>query len=238
MYNIGIISSSETIENTYTNQLSKTFYHVHKFSADEGLVGTNLMDVLIIEEVSGVGLKSTCELILELRRGFRGLIWVVSQSISKSSKLVYLQLGADGIADKEMEQEETVLQISNLLRRIYSKSIADEEGEGLTDRVSLNNSFDVVPENLSIMIEGYKEIGLTKLEFQIISYLIDRLGKAVTYEELYKHLWKDEYSSSSKGNKQYRVSNLIFHLRKKIEKDPSKPEYIKTIRSKGYMLVF
>ncbi|MEO3972170.1 winged helix-turn-helix domain-containing protein, partial [Enterococcus faecium] len=31
-------------------------------------------------------------------------------------------------------------------------------------------------------------------------------------------------------------ANVIFHLRKKIEQDVNKPQYIKTIRSKGYML--
>ena len=54
---------------------------------------------------------------------------------------------------------------------------------------------------------------------------------AIKYEELYKNVWKD-----TANERKYRVANVIFHLRKKIEQDVNKPQYIKTIRSKGYML--
>ncbi|WP_256924823.1 winged helix-turn-helix domain-containing protein [Candidatus Enterococcus mansonii] len=195
------------------------------------------MDALIIEETSTLGLKGTCELILELRRNFKALIWVVSQNISKTSKMVYLQLGADGVTDKEVEQEESIIQLSNLLKRVKEKTTTNDEKKKIVDIKHSEGSLDLIPENLSVMVEGQKEICLTKLEFQIISYLINHSGKAVTYEEIYEHVWKDDYNNCQEGNKQYRVSNLIFHLRKKLEKDSAKPKYIKTIRSKGYMLV-
>ncbi|MGX7243861.1 winged helix-turn-helix domain-containing protein [Enterococcus quebecensis] len=194
------------------------------------------MDALIIEETSALNLKNTCELILEIRRNFKALIWVVSQNLSKTSKMVYLQLGADGVADKEIEQEESILQLSNLLKRVKEKTIGDESERDRFDIKPSEGALDLVPENLSVIVEGNTEVCLTKLEFQIISYLINHNGKAVTYEEIYQHVWKDDYNNCQEGNKQYRVSNLIFHLRKKLEKDSTKPEYIKTIRSKGYML--
>ncbi|MDN3193933.1 winged helix-turn-helix domain-containing protein, partial [Enterococcus faecalis] len=61
--------------------------------------------------------------------------------------------------------------------------------------------------------------------------LFKHAGQTITYEELYKNVWKD-----TANERKYRVANVIFHLRKKIEQDVNKPQYIKTIRSKGYML--
>lgn len=53
----------------------------------------------------------------------------------------------------------------------------------------------------------------------------------MTYEQLFQEIWCDVDES-----KQYRLNNLIFHLRKKIEKNTKNPVFIKTIRSRGYML--
>lgn len=93
-----------------------------------------------------------------------------------------------------------------------------------------DSGFELLPSNFSIVLQG-KEISLTKLEFRTIEFLQSQQGVAVSYEEIYKNVWDEDGQG-----KQYRVSNLIFHLRQKIEEDTARPEYIKTIRSKGYML--
>lgn len=193
------------------------------------------MDAFIIEESETVELKRTCELILELRRNFKALIWIVCKTLTKTNKIVYLQLGADGVTVEE-EQEESILQFSNILNRMKDEQELSEE-IGNNKRENTNKMQpELIQNNLSIVLEG-KEISLTRLEFQMISYLLDNFGEAVTYEELYGRVWKNDFGNEKDGTKQYRVSNLIFHLRKKLEVNPAHPNYIKTIRSKGYMFV-
>lgn len=83
----------------------------------------------------------------------------------------------------------------------------------------------------------YQEVSLTKLEFQTISFLQENIGKAMSYEEIYQAVWQEKHTGSPLENRQYRISNLIFHLRKKMEINNVHPNYIKTVRSKGYMLM-
>lgn len=81
------------------------------------------------------------------------------------------------------------------------------------------------------MLGKWRRNSFNKIEFFTIEYLYKHAGQTITYEELYKNVWKD-----TANERKYRVANVIFHLRKKIEQDVNKPQYIKTIRSKGYML--
>ncbi|OJG98589.1 hypothetical protein RV18_GL003012 [Enterococcus termitis] len=195
------------------------------------------MDALIIEEDSAIGLKHTCELILELRRNCKALIWVISKNQMKTNKLVYLQLGADGVLNEESEQEVSLLQLTNLLKRIKADDIPTIEENTTEQRTNTEIPIQLIATNLSVLLKGKVEVALTKLEFEVISYLAEHSGKAITYEEIYRKIWNGEFGDTETGNKQYRVSNLIFHLRKKLEVDSAKPEYIKTVRSRGYMLV-
>ncbi|EOI06772.1 hypothetical protein UAY_00114 [Enterococcus moraviensis ATCC BAA-383] len=236
MYNIGIIPVEELKNSTYTEQFSKTRYRLYSLTKAEICTKASQMDALIIEESPLVGLKNTCELILELRRNAKSLIWVVSKAVTKTSKIVYLQLGADGVVDTETEKEEFLLQFSNILSRFTNEQKTENKTFSYAGQESFQRQLKLIPSNLSIVVEG-KEISLTQLEFQTIALLLENRGKAVTYEEIFTTVWQDKYADTQLENKQYRISNLIFHLRKKMEIDTGHPNYIKTVRSKGYMLV-
>lgn len=237
MYNIGIVQANEQNDDTYRKQLPPPTYQLHPLTKEKVLNVADKMDALIIEESSVLDLKHTCELILELRRHFKALIWVVSKNQAQTSKLVYLQLGADGVLDEEDEQEVSLLQLTNLLKRVKGEAPSIINENSLEQIKEEKVPIQLIAANLSVVLKGKVEVALTKLEFEIISYLAEHSGKAITYEEIYKNIWNEEFGDNESGNKQYRVSNLIFHLRKKLEVNSAKPEYIKTVRSKGYMLM-
>ncbi|WP_207696424.1 two-component system, OmpR family, response regulator VicR [Enterococcus sp. DIV0212c] len=236
MYKIGIIPTGNLKKSRYTEQFNKTRYQIYPLTKADIFTEASKMDALIIEESPLVELNRTCELILELRRNFKALIWIVSKKVSKTSKIVYLQLGADGVVDVEVEQEEFLLQFSNILNRFTNEREVENKIFSYDKQELFQSQLKLIQNNLSVVLEG-KEISLTKLEFQILSILLENKGKAVTYEEIYKAIWQDKYTNSDSQNKQYRISNLIFHLRKKMELDTAHPNYIKTVRSKGYMLM-
>ncbi|EHQ9041231.1 winged helix-turn-helix domain-containing protein, partial [Enterococcus faecalis] len=48
-----------------------------------------------------------------------------------------------------------------------------------------------------------------------------------------KQVWSNESDGTVRN---YKIANAIFHIRNKIEKNPKIPRFIKTVRSKGYML--
>lgn len=74
-----------------------------------------------------------------------------------------------------------------------------------------------------------EEIILTGKQFQIFNYFLRHLNQILTKEQLFEGVWGEPYIE---GDKTLMVH--IRFLREKIEKDPSKPEIIETIRGIGY----
>lgn len=74
-----------------------------------------------------------------------------------------------------------------------------------------------------------EEVILTGKQFQIFSYFLRHLNQILTKEQLFEGVWGEPYIE---GDKTLMVH--IRFLREKIEKDPSKPEIIETIRGIGY----
>ncbi|AOA01899.1 winged helix-turn-helix domain-containing protein [Carnobacterium maltaromaticum] len=75
------------------------------------------------------------------------------------------------------------------------------------------------------------EIELTTTEFKILKYLMQHPNQVVTKERIYRSIWQEDYHEGENS-----INVHICNLKKKIETFPSKPQYIKTVWGKGYML--
>ncbi|OJG26692.1 hypothetical protein RU98_GL000482 [Enterococcus caccae] len=184
--------------------------------------------IIILEEDIN-HLSMICELISKIKRKSACYIWIMTVSKNSVGKLVYLQLGADEVFDLNRGPKEITFIMENALLRINQKQ---EKGISTTEVHSNDKLLKLIPTNVSVLIGGTKEVVLTKLEFQLLELLLRHSGMAVSYDMIYKEMWKDD----SEENKQYRIANIVYHLRRKIEKNVKKPIFIKTVRSKGYML--
>ncbi|MBP2098479.1 winged helix-turn-helix domain-containing protein [Enterococcus rivorum] len=219
MHKIGIVQNLKHDFPTYSKELKELGFSLEFILAENLLEKLNQIDVCLIEE--GQSLE-TCELILMLRKKSTSLIWILCEELSRINKLVYFELGVDGVADVTNEKELFLLQLCNILKKV--KNRADCDYQKHTPSLYLNSN------NLSVLKNGMEEISLTPLEFKVLNLLLKKRGKMVSYKEIYQTLWEEE-----KKNQLYRVNNLIFSLRKKL-KDSSNQFYIRTIRSKGYVL--
>jgi two-component system KDP operon response regulator KdpE len=76
-----------------------------------------------------------------------------------------------------------------------------------------------------------ESLELTPTEFRLLAALAERAGEAVSKEELTANVWGKNRSSSGSVLRRY-----IWLLRKKIEKDPSDPRRLITMRGYGYRL--
>lgn len=228
MYNVGFVLLGNEEEQNYIHLLKNTQLLVHPINKDELAEKSGNYDGILINEQQAQNIGVICELIILLKKKYDTFIWVISESVNKMNHIVYLQLGADGIIDNECDPEESKLLMINAFNR-YNR--VHPISEDVQNKVTTVPEIQLRPCNFSVLLEG-EEINLTKLEFKTIEFLQTKQGVAVSYEEIYKNVWEND------GNdKQYRVSNLIFHLRQKIEKDTAHPKYIKTVRSKGYKLM-
>ena len=72
---------------------------------------------------------------------------------------------------------------------------------------------------------------MTPKEFQILAYLGNHAGVALSTREIIGHVWGDEYVPESAS-----IAVFVRKIRNKIEDDPSKPTYLQTVWRQGYRL--
>lgn len=137
------------------------------------------------------------------------------------------RLGGDDYLTKPFEEEELLIRVQALLRR--SRMGAAKAGGPKDDRLAVG---DVVldPAQFKVTVAG-SEVRLTLTEFRILQELASNAGNVVTSDELIRTIWGDEYSGDPVNLPVY-----IRRLRKKIERDPSDPVYIKTVYRLGYKM--
>ena len=132
-----------------------------------------------------------------------------------------LGLGADDYITKPFLPKELVLRLDAVLRRSYQEenpTIPIETGEVDLDRAIVRN-------------EG-KEIPLTAKECAILEVLYRNAGRIVTVDGLCQAVWGDNYFGYE--------SPLMAHIRRireKIEKNPSAPVTLLTVKGLGYKLI-
>ena len=135
-----------------------------------------------------------------------------------------LTAGADDYLTKPFHIEEFLLRVNGILKRSswYKEVNIDE-----TPIIQFgNNSLDM--ENLELRMDEMPSRRLTEIEAMILKILIENNGKVVTREKILEKIWNTSYMETR------TVDNFIVRLRKYIEKNPSNPQHIISIRGKGY----
>lgn len=134
-------------------------------------------------------------------------------------KLLGLGLGADDYVTKPFSLRELVLRIRAVLRR----SRPDERPEVVAvGQIALD------PEKMETRVGG-EPVDLTKAEFGILLALLSRPGRVFSREELLNAAFGEAYEGYERT-----IDTHIRNLRRKIETDPAKPEYILTVFGVGY----
>lgn len=229
MFNLDYFSLvNEDRPGKYIDRFTQLGYDIKKRDSFQKNKTSRVLDGVIIFEEDLNNIAEACKYMIDLKKESDALIWVIVSGTMHSAKLIYLQMGADAVFTYEADMDESILTISNALKR-YKKFNEDRKSE--QPAIDTESSLKLNSKNLSAVIDGCTEIPLTRIEYKIMELLTKNPNVAISYQDIYKEIWDDE----SKHSK-FRVSNVIFHLRKKFDEDSIEPRFIKTIRSKGYLL--
>lgn len=127
-------------------------------------------------------------------------------------------MGADDYISKPFRPRELVSRIGVVLRRSGKASAVLESG-GIT-----------IDTGKAVVKRDGNEIFLSALEYRILLILFQNKGMILSREKLLEAIW-DVAGDFVNDN---TLTVYIKRLREKIEKEPAKPEIIKTIRGRGY----
>lgn len=134
-----------------------------------------------------------------------------------------LTLGADDYIAKPFSSMELMARVKAQLRR-YSVF------NNLEKNIITIGELVLDIEKHRIMVSG-KEINLTPTEYKILELLCKNRNIVFSVEQIYENIWRNKYAVGDTS-----IMVHITKLRRKIEKDPKSPEYIKTVWGVGYKI--
>ncbi|HET9399868.1 MAG TPA: response regulator transcription factor [Candidatus Acidoferrales bacterium] len=158
----------------------------------------------------------------EIRSGSDVPIVMLTVRNSERDKVSALDAGADDYVVKPFGIEELLARIRAALRRAAPS-------DAVPRFVSGDLSVDF--ESRQVRVRG-KDVRLTPKEFELLRFLVFNRGKAVAHRKLLQTVWGPDY-----GDETEYLRVFINQLRKKIERDPHNPKFLKTEPWVGYRFV-
>jgi DNA-binding response OmpR family regulator len=160
----------------------------------------------------------------EIRKHSMVPILFLSAKSDESDKLISYAVGGDDFIGKPFSPKELLAKIKNiLLRQEYYTKHSDYQNSFKFG----NNIFD---SNKKMLFQNGQELPLTAKEYLLLEYFIQNRNITLSKEEILKSVWGTNFDGYDNT-----VMVHIRKLREKIEKDPSNPHFLKTIKGRGYI---
>lgn len=140
-------------------------------------------------------------------------------------KVLGLTVGADDYITKPFNPIELQARVKSQLRRYMQLG----GGKTQSDVYSVGGIV-LNPITKEVTLDS-DPIALTRIEYNILLFLMQHVGQSFTPREIYQNVWHDNaYGEES------TVAVHIRHLREKIEYNPAEPRYLKAVWGRGYKL--
>ena len=202
----------------YLDEKNFQVFTSEDFDEAKEILGFFIFDLIILDRMMPTG--DGINLIKVIKKTSKTPIIMLTAMGENNQKIDGLKTGTDDYLSKPFEPEELFLRIENLLK-LYGNI-------NQTELLFSFGSFIYNTKTNSLKLND-KEIYLTEGENNLLLKLMNNRNHTLSREELAEK----EFDESELR----KVDVGITRLRQKIEKIPKQPQYIKTIRGKGYMLI-
>jgi two-component system OmpR family response regulator len=228
MKNILIADDNEEIREIVRVLLESEGYNViEAVDGEDAVIKVDESIDLIILDIM-MPRKSGFKACVEIREKTSAPILLLTAKTQDSDKCMGFSVGSDDYLSKPFSYTELVSRVKALLRRYYvykGKEKIDSTGIININGLTINTTSNEV----SIDEE---EVTLTEIEYNILLLMAQHRKKIFSAQNLYESVWKEPYFYSCNNTIMVHIRNL----RRKLEKDPENPKYIKTVWGKGYRI--
>jgi DNA-binding response OmpR family regulator len=221
-----LVDDEDSVQKLLTYPLERDGFRV--VSARDGeealrLFGTEPIDLVVLDimlpKLDGL------EVCKRLRAESSVPIIMLTARDDEFDTVLGLELGADDYITKPFSIREFRSRVRALLRRAgAARHTVDSDEPLAVGALSLD------PERRSARV-GNKPLDLTYVEFELLRTLVAHPGKVFSRRALLQSIWGD-----SSYREPRTIDVHVRHLREKVERDPSEPELILTVRGAGYRL--
>ncbi|MBQ6441480.1 MAG: response regulator transcription factor [Lachnospiraceae bacterium] len=223
-----IVEDDKSIVNLLVTVLKANHYEVYsasRASEAKSIVSSQCPDVVLLD----LGLPDADGMsVIEYVRSYSQMpIIVLSARGHEQDKVRALDLGADDYMVKPFSAPELLARIRTALRHYKPAGTPSV----VSDEVTLLNGRLVVSyKKHRVFVEG-TDVKLTQNEYRIVALLARFSGRVLTYDYILKEIWGPHMKDD---NKILRVN--MANIRRKIEKNPARPEFIFTEAGVGYRM--
>ena len=220
-YRILVVDDDKDIVQTIKGNLELDGYEV--LAAFDGRTGLHIAkttrpDLIILDltlpDIDGI---KTCQII---RREFDFPIIMLTARDGVADKVLGLECGADDYIVKPFNFLELSARIKSILKRV-ERSLVNDQYEFKDLYINFKSK------TITVRNETVK---LTKTEFELLSLFVSYPAEVLSREFIQQQIWRDSqlYQTSR------AVDVHVQRLRKKIEAEIDKPEYLVTVAGVGY----
>lgn len=191
--------------------------YLNSCEPDSGAIGFDLVILdWMLPYINGIDI---CRLLRY--KGNTIPVLILSAKSSEAERVLGLEVGADDYLTKPFSMKELVARCRALLRR-----------QGLTNLPHLPvlkyKNLTLLPQECRVLVRG-REVTLAPKEFRLLELFMNYSRRVWSREQLLEQIWGSDFLGDTKT-----VDVHVRWLREKVERDPSNPEYIVTVRGFGY----
>lgn len=165
--------------------------------------------------------------IMKIRQESSIPIIILSAKTQDTDKVLGLNLGADDYVAKPFNPLELIARVKSQIRRYTNFGSASQQ-EPESEKVYKTGGLVINDDRKEVTVDG-EPVKLTRIEYNILLFLVQNQGKVFSIDQIYEQIWKEEAFGADNT-----VTVHIRHIREKIEIDPKNPKYLKVIWGVGY----
>lgn len=226
--NILIVDDEKEIADLVDLYLKNDGYNVYKFyNGKDALkcINNTPLDMAILDvmlpDIDGFKI---CQ---EIRKEHYFPVIMLTAKVEDMDKIMGLTIGADDYITKPFNPLELMARVKTQLRRY--KKYNNTELEVSQDEYEVRG-LSINKGTHKVYLYG-KELALTPIEFLILFYLCENMGKVISSEELFENVWGEKYLDNNNT-----VMTHIGRLREKLDEPYKNPKFIKTVWGVGYRI--
>lgn len=160
-------------------------------------------------------------------------IIMVSGAGETVDRIVGLEVGADDYLAKPFDPRELHARLKSVLRRYQRGNVPDAANQdtGASHRVQFGvGLLDL--DSCQLLDAAGKEIPVTAMEFELLKVFAERPNRPLSRDQLLNLTRNRDWDPYDRS-----IDIRIARLRRKIEPEPERPAFLKTVRGMGYMFV-
>jgi two-component system response regulator VanR len=206
-------------------------YEVYKaYSGEEGLRVLDEQSIqLVILDIMMPGIDGL-EVCRIIRKDKNIPILMLSAKSEDMDKILGLSTGADDYLTKPFNPLELLARVKSQLRRYLYLNQQNKRDTTKGEDIIAVNGLSINKTEHTVTVYD-REVNLTPTEFQILLLLASNRSRVFSADEIFERIW-DEPAFESKNTVMVHIRNI----REKIEDDPRKPCFIKTVWGVGYKI--